>query len=86
MNPEQPIPTPQEAVAKIMSAFLGAILQAGGSLPNGHLYAAVMGHFDIVVYEALINKMIELGYITMSNHLLTATDQGRAFEKETESS
>lgn len=68
-----------------MSAFLGAILAAGGSLPSGHLYAAVMNHFDIQLYDALVSKMVQLGYITRAHsHLLTATEKGKAFEKDME--
>lgn len=77
-------PDPVQVAAKIMSSFLGAMIAAGGSIPSGHLYAAVMGHINIDLYDALISKMIEMKYITKSNHLLTITETGRAYESRVE--
>lgn len=77
-------PDAVQAVAQFLSAMLAAIIAAGGSLPSGHLYAALMGHISIETYDALINKLIEMNYITRSNHLLTITETGKAYEKRVE--
>lgn len=58
-------------------ATLNAILalteaiRALGEVPSGHLYANVMGHMSLDVYNSYIDAIVRTGLVTRSNHLLT---------------
>jgi hypothetical protein len=56
--------TKQEALAEI----LGEAIQGLGEVPNGHLYARVMGHISLDTYNGAIEALKDSGLVTA--HLL----------------
>lgn len=80
-------PTREQAVqaaVQLLSALLEAIIGSGGSIPNGHLYAMVMSRIEFDLYTSLIAKLVEVKFITNSHHLLTITEEGRAWHQKIE--
>lgn len=68
-------------VQVIMAAILVMVSEAKTAsplqgVPNGHIYANVMGELDFHVYSRLISFMKEKGLITESYHLLKTTPAG----------
>lgn len=68
--------TIQERQAKVKAMLLtcealGSAIREAKSIPSGHLYAAVMGHFSIGEYMSAIGILKDVGLVKESNHLLT---------------
>ena len=59
-----------QAALKIMLAVAEAIREAG-SIPSGHLYAALCGHLSIGDYDTCIAKLVGAGLVRQAgNHML----------------
>jgi hypothetical protein len=63
--------------AKAISiAWLGALhalaeaIRELGTVPSGHLYARVMQHVDLAIYEKLIATLVHAGLVTRAGDLL----------------
>jgi len=55
----------------ILKAAADAIREAG-SIPSGHLYAAMMGKVGMQAYNQMIALMVRSGLVELSdNHMLT---------------
>jgi hypothetical protein len=53
-----------EACAALAEAIRGANGMLGrGAIPDGHLYAQVMGHLSLEQYNGLINILIRAGLV-----------------------
>lgn len=50
------------------------VIEAHGlsGIPSGHLYARVMGHMSLEIYECLIDLLTAAGKISNKGHLLIA--------------
>ena len=60
------------AVALHLTKIVGEAIRDLGSVPSGHLYAAVMDHLDIHKYNLIIDKLIEAKLVRRDrSHLLT---------------
>jgi hypothetical protein len=42
-----------------------------GSVPSGHLYAALMSHMTLDTYNTIIGVLTKQGKIKVQNHLIT---------------
>lgn len=73
-------------VAAACYAVLGALLEAKnnplGGIPNGHLYAQLMGEIDFEKWEMFVNMIKTSGHVTEENHLLKITAKGATFWAE----
>ncbi len=54
-----------------LATILAETIQALGEVPSGHLYAHVMQHVDLEVYQAAIDVLVRAKLVKNSNHLLT---------------
>jgi hypothetical protein len=64
-------PQQQAAVIEMGQAFVDAVAAHGErGLPDGHLYAAVMGKMSLAVYQNFINSLIRCGKLRRSNNVL----------------
>jgi len=72
--------TQQEAARRFADILLEAIAGTTGSsmggIPDGHLYAAVMGIVNLDVYQATIRALVGAGLVTNRGHFLAATPAG----------
>lgn len=73
--------TPEEAqakeeVKKKLQAIIEVTMAVGdaikefGQVPNGHLYAQLMGNLSFETYMAIISALKEAGVVKETNHLL----------------
>lgn len=59
------------AVIEIIKTIALCIKEAG-TIPSGHLYAAVMGHMDLDSYNRIIDRLKSYNMIRVDgNHLIT---------------
>lgn len=42
-------------------------------IPSGHLYAMLMGHISLDMYQAIVDALVKTKKITNVGHLLTTT-------------
>jgi hypothetical protein len=63
----------EDAAQLAAHTLLEAVPEAG--VPNGHLYAVVMGHLTMVEYKAVINLLKKLHAVEEKNHYLTRGDR-----------
>lgn len=59
-----------QAGLKIMVAAVEAIKDAG-SIPSGHLYAAMMGTLSHPAYESMIRQILRTGLVEQTGDTLT---------------
>lgn len=64
-----------EAKLKAAVAIARAVAEAIrelGSVPSGHLYAQLMGHMSLEIYERVIDTLVKTGLVRKDrSHLLT---------------
>jgi len=65
-----PRPSADEIRAEVIMAVYEAIRDLGG-IPEGHLYAMVMGHMELETFNWIISTLDNMGRIRRSNHFLT---------------
>lgn len=59
------------AAINIMFAVRDAIRDAGpNGIPDGHVYAACMNVMSLHTYQQLIDKLVSIGVVRKSNHVL----------------
>lgn len=63
----------KEEVKAALSAVMviGNAIKELGSVPNGHLYANLMGSMSLESYSKVIDLLKRTGLVSESNHLLT---------------
>jgi hypothetical protein len=54
----------------VLAEILGEAIQGLGEVPNGHLYARVMGKIGIDDYNGAIKSLKDAGLVTETSHLL----------------
>ena len=59
-----------QKLIEFMVSIASAIRESGG-IPNGHLYAQVMGKMSFDQYQDMIETMKKMSLIKEENHLLT---------------
>ena len=59
-----------EKKAPVVHAVAEAI-QGLGSIPNGHLYANLMGKMNLDTYNGIIGILVKLGFIEVKHDLIT---------------
>ena len=62
--------TKEQAAMAIVLA-VGEAIKDLGSVPNGHLYARMMGHMNLETYDKVIALLVKVGAVKNENHLLT---------------
>ena len=67
--------TKKQAAIAIIQEIAGIIKDSTTSsplsgIPSGHLYANLMGHMSLDMYNQIINKLKELGLVKETNFLL----------------
>lgn len=63
--------TAEQVTAAIsVAATVGELIRERGSIPNGELYALLMGKMDLSTYNSLIGILKETGLVKEENHLL----------------
>lgn len=50
-------------------------IQELGSVPEGHLYAHLMGQMNLVEFTFYIDLLVKAGEITRTNHLLSYVEE-----------
>jgi len=79
MKPEE---TPQQQVAKLVTAFTVAVAKAG-TATKAELYTAVHASLGIELFEAILKAAIDNGYLTMDkNNVLTVTEKSHEQMKD----
>lgn len=63
------VPQVRGAVAVVVA--VAEAIRELGSVPNGHLYARLMGHMDLETYNKIIDILKKGGLVKEENHLLT---------------
>lgn len=63
--------TNQEKAALQIVLAVGEAIKELGSVPSGHLYARLMGHMSLEVYNKVIALLVKTGAVKQENHLLT---------------
>jgi len=52
--------------------IVAELIKAAGSIPSGHLYAAVNARgLDLRTYDRIIDMLVQGDIVTKKNHLLT---------------
>lgn len=78
----------KDKIAAALFAVLTACIRAKAAplngVPNGHLYAELMGHFELEEWNKLISLFTSSGLITKTNHLLKITANGEKVHAELE--
>lgn len=66
------IATTKEQVTEAfkMCAAIGEAIRDLKQIPSGKLYAMVMTHMDIEIYQCVIAKLKETGLVREENHML----------------
>lgn len=54
-----------------VAAAVGETIKELGSVPSGHLYAALMGRMDLSTYNKCIGILKQANLVEEKNHLLT---------------
>ncbi len=63
--------TAQEKAALGIVLAIGETIKELGSVPNGHLYAQLMGRMSLETYNKVIALLVKTGAVKNENHLLT---------------
>lgn len=63
--------TAQEKAALAIVLAVGEAIKELGSVPNGHLYARLMGQMSLETYNKVIGLLVKTGAVKNENHLLT---------------
>jgi hypothetical protein len=63
--------TAQEKAALGVVLAVGEAIKELGSVPNGHLYAQLMGRMSLETYNKVIGLLVKTGAVKNENHLLT---------------
>lgn len=63
--------TAQEKAALGIVLAIGETIKELGSVPNGHLYAQLMGKMSLDTYNKVIALLVKTGAVKNENHLLT---------------
>ena len=63
--------TAQEKAAMAIVLAVGEAIKELGSVPNGHLYARLMGQMNLETYNKVIALLVKVGAVKNENHLLT---------------
>lgn len=63
--------TAQEKAALGIVLAIGETIKELGSVPNGHLYAQLMGRMSLETYNKVIALLVKTGAVKEENHLLT---------------
>lgn len=63
--------TTQEKAAMAIVLAVGEAIKELGSVPNGHLYAQLMGRMSLETYNKVIALLVKVGAVKNENHLLT---------------
>ncbi len=64
--------TANEIVAAIkVAAVVGDAIRELGSIPNGELYAQLMGHMSLGTYNGCLAILKKANLVEESNHVLT---------------
>ena len=63
--------TAQEKAALGIVLAVGEAIKDLGSVPNGHLYAQLMGKMNLETYNKVIAILVKTGAVKNENHLLT---------------
>lgn len=79
----------KEDVAAALWVVLGAIVGSNipgpngkCGIPNGHLYASLMGEFDLEGWNRFVLFMKDDGLITDTNYFLQATTKGEVLWRD----
>lgn len=59
----------RQAVIEILKAVADAIRELG-EIPSGHLYAQLMGHMSLELYQKIIGALVAAKLVEEQNHLL----------------
>lgn len=62
--------TRRDAAIQVIAAVAEAIKDLH-EVPEGHLYAQLMGYLSLETFNSIIRILTKQGYITVSNHLIT---------------
>jgi hypothetical protein len=62
--------TQQEKRIAAIAEILGEAIQGLGEVPNGHLYARVMGRIDLGAYNGAICVLKDAGLVEETAHVL----------------
>ena len=64
----------RDAVVKVLTAILEVIKEAGPhGIPEGHLYAALMGYISLETFQSVVNFLIATRRVKRSGYVLTAS-------------
>ena len=66
-------PTKEIGAAIDVIRTLAEAIRTAKQIPSGHLYAMVMEHLSLPVYECAIELLKRAGLVSESGHLLTWT-------------
>jgi hypothetical protein len=61
----------QEHAAMSIVLAVGEAIKDLGSVPNGHLYARLMGQMNLETYNKVIALLVKVGAVKNENNLLT---------------
>jgi hypothetical protein len=56
---------------QIAALIIAQAIRELGSVPSGHLYARLMGHFSLNEYTQIIGALKSVGLVKEKAHLLT---------------
>src|SRR5687768_5248204 len=67
---------PKVTKEQVMAMFeavkaVADLIRAKGEVPNGHLYAELMGALSLHQYERIVGVLVGAGLVRQRNHLLT---------------
>lgn len=62
---------PQVRGAALVVAAVAATIRDVGPIPNGHLYAQLMGKMDLETYTKILDLLKRADLIKEENHVLT---------------
>jgi hypothetical protein len=72
--------TKQKAIAL---SILEALTESKtGGMPAGHMFVALMGFCGHMEFNSILAAMERVGWVTIQNHYVTATDKARALLEE----
>lgn len=67
----KPPTTKSAAAASAVVIAVAETIRELGNIPSGHLYARVMNHIDLPLYNKIIDTLVNLKFVKNENHLLT---------------
>jgi hypothetical protein len=64
--------TTQQITAGLqIAAAIGTAIRELGEVPEGQLFARMMGHLDLRSFDAVIDALVRAGVVRRANHMLT---------------